>query len=98
MIGVNYNDKNFIFCSKLGHPISTTVARSYFNSIAKKANINNIHPHTFATRGLENGIELKVMQELLGHSSISMTADLYTHILPDKKMDSMMKIAGTINL
>lgn len=53
MIGVNYNDRNFIFCSKLGHPISTTVARSYYNSIAKKANINNIHPHTFVTRGLK---------------------------------------------
>jgi len=39
---------------------------------------------------------LKVMQELLGHSSIKMTADIYTQVLPDKKMDSMMKLQGTI--
>jgi site-specific recombinase XerD len=47
---------------------------------------------------LENGIELRVMQELLGHASIKMTADLYTHVLPDKKRDSIMKLSGTIKI
>ena len=54
--------------------------------------------HTFATRGLENGIELRVMQDLLGHSSMKMTADLYTHVLPDKKQESIMKLVDTIKL
>jgi len=54
--------------------------------------------HTYATRGLESGIELKVMQELLGHASIKMTADLYTHVLPDKKKESVMKLTETIKL
>jgi len=63
---------------------------------------NKIHPHvlrhTFATRGLENGIELRVMQELLGHSSIKMTADIYTHVLPNKKKDSILKLADAIKI
>jgi len=34
---------------------------------------------------VENGIEPKVMQELLGHSSITMTMDIYSHVMPEKK-------------
>ena len=50
--------------------------------------------HTFATRALENGIPPKVVQEILGHSSITMTLDLYTHVLPQKKADEMNKLAA----
>ena len=50
--------------------------------------------HTFATRGLENGIPPKVMQELLGHTSITMTLDIYSHVLPDTKAEEMKKLAN----
>ncbi len=50
--------------------------------------------HTFATRGLENGIPPKVMQDLLGHTSITMTLDIYSHVLPDTKEIEMQKIAN----
>lgn len=40
----------------------------------------------FATRCFENKMEPKVVQALLGHSSISITLNIYTHVL-DKKMD-----------
>ncbi|WP_312370288.1 tyrosine-type recombinase/integrase [Lachnoclostridium sp.] len=48
--------------------------------------------HTFATRALENGIPPKVVQEILGHSSITMTLDLYTHVLPQTKAQEMKKL------
>lgn len=50
--------------------------------------------HTFATRGLENGIPPKVMQEILGHTSITMTLDIYSHVLPDTKAEEIMKVSG----
>lgn len=50
--------------------------------------------HTFATRGLENGIPPKVMQEILGHSSIKMTLDLCSHVLPQTKQEEIMKLAS----
>ena len=50
--------------------------------------------HTFATRALENGIPPKVVQELLGHSTIKTTMDIYTHVLPKTKNDEIQKIAG----
>jgi integrase len=52
--------------------------------------------HTFATRGLENGIPAKIMQEILGHSSITMTLDLYSHVLPETKKEAMRKLEGLL--
>lgn len=48
--------------------------------------------HTFATRGLEQGIPLKIMQSILGHSSLAMTSDLYSHVLPNTKAEEMKKL------
>lgn len=48
--------------------------------------------HTFATRALENGIPPKVVQEILGHSSITITLDLYTHVLDRTKSEEIMKL------
>lgn len=48
--------------------------------------------HTFATRAIERGIPPKVVQELLGHSSITMTLDLYTHVLPQTKAEEIKKL------
>ena len=74
-----------------------TVRNGPIGRIQEITGIKGVHPHalrhTFATRGLENGIPLKVMQELLGHSSIKMTADLYTHVLPETKEKEMGKLS-----
>lgn len=48
--------------------------------------------HTFATRALESGIPPKVVQEILGHSSITITLDLYTHVLDKTKSEEIMKL------
>lgn len=48
--------------------------------------------HTFATRALENGIPPKVVQEILGHSSITITLDLYTHVLDKTKNEEILKL------
>lgn len=50
--------------------------------------------HTFATRALESGMPPKVVQEILGHSSIKITLDLYTHVLPETKTEEIKKIAN----
>lgn len=48
--------------------------------------------HTFATRCFEAGVDAKVVQKFLGHASIKMTMDLYTHVVQDKMLDSIEMI------
>ena len=50
--------------------------------------------HTFATRCIENGMPPQVLKTILGHSKLSMTMDLYSHVLPDTKAEEMKKIVG----
>lgn len=50
--------------------------------------------HTAATLMLEAGVPLKVISELLGHSSIAVTSDLYTEVLDSLKADAATRLAG----
>ena len=50
--------------------------------------------HTFATRCIENGVPPQVFKTILGHSTLAMTMDLYSHVLPDTKAMEMEKIAN----
>jgi integrase/recombinase XerD len=73
-----------LFLSSRGKPINRVSLWKMIKDYAKKAGIiKNISPHTlrhsFATHLLDNGADLRVIQEMLGHASISST-DRYTHI------------------
>lgn len=101
-LGKAYHDNNLIFCTFDGKVVFISNMERRVKLIAKRIGAEDVHPHTlrhtFATRGLEKGIELKVMQVLLGHSKIDMTANIYTHVLPEKKNESIMKLSDTIKL
>ena len=52
--------------------------------------------HTFATRCFESGIQPKTVQTYLGHTSLSMTMDLYTSVMQQKKTDDIKLLESTI--
>lgn len=97
-----YQDSGLTFCGRDGKQVKRTTIDKTLRRICKKAEIEHVNPHalrhTFATRGLENGVDLKIMQEFLGHASIKMTADIYTHVSSEVKRDSILKLADTIKL
>lgn len=52
--------------------------------------------HTFATRIMEANVHPKIAQELLGHSSVDITMNVYSHVLPEQKREAIEKIKGII--
>jgi len=82
------NGKNILFLNRFGMPLSERGVRYCFHKHIQKASTKEgISPHTlrhsFATHMLERGADLRTVQELLGHVSIS-TTQLYTHITREK--------------
>jgi len=73
-----------MFLSKTGRPLNRERIWAIVKEAAKLAGIHkNIHPHTlrhsFASHLLENGADLRIIQEMLGHADIS-TTQIYTHV------------------
>jgi len=76
--------EKYLFLNLKGRKISRVAVFNLIKELAQKAGIKkNISPHTFrhtfATHLVENGADLRIVQELLGHSSIT-TTEIYTHI------------------
>ncbi|MBQ7371049.1 MAG: site-specific integrase [Blautia sp.] len=93
-----------IFISSYGRVVhSTSVSRTIkrlLDQIEREQGVK-IEPFahhafrdTFATRFIENGGNMQTLKTILGHSSLSMTADLYSHVLPDTKAKEMEMIEG----
>jgi integrase len=52
--------------------------------------------HTHATMALQAGVPAKVVQERLGHSSVKITLDTYSHVLPNMQRDAAERVAELI--
>jgi integrase/recombinase XerD len=76
-------DNGKLLLSNTGRPLERVAIWQIVRRIAKRAKLGDVHPHTlrhsFATHMLAGGADLRVVQELLGHSDIGST-QIYTHI------------------
>ncbi len=95
--GRDWKDQGLMFCTAVGSPIeqSNLLRRSFWPLLAK-AGLPRIRfhdlRHTAATLLLAQGVHPKIVQELLGHSQISLTLDLYSHVLPTMQEDAAKKM------
>ncbi len=82
-----YEDHGLIFTTRIGTPVNPeNLVKRSFKPLLKRAGLPEIRfhdlRHTCATLLLGRGVHPKIVQELLGHATIAMTLDTYSHYLP----------------
>lgn len=94
--GPNWQDNGLVFPSRLGTPMEPRNVKRHLDPLLVKAGLPpcRVHDlrHICASLLLEQGVQLKVVSEILGHTQLSITADLYTHVLPAVKVGAMDKM------
>ncbi|KAI3349637.1 hypothetical protein FDB55_09770 [Clostridium botulinum] len=86
--------KEYVFANEIGE--HTDTLSKYFVNFLKDNGFRHVKfhslRHTYATRLFEKGVQLKTVQKLLGHSSIEITADIYTHVMNSEKISAVQKL------
>jgi integrase len=89
MLAKPWRDHGLMFCTQLGTPLNRNNIHSRsFKPLVARAGLPptvRFHDlrHTFATLMLKGGEHPKVVQEMMGHATINITLDTYSHVLPD---------------
>ncbi len=94
--GADWQDHDYVFCTLHGTHLGPNNIVVEFKKLLKQAGLPNIRfhdlRHSAASLLLSLGIHPKVVQELLGHTQISITMDVYSHLLPGMQKDAMSKL------
>jgi integrase len=96
LLGSSYEDNDLVVCNVDGTPINPGTFSHWFKDFLEKHNLKKIRfhdlRHTFATWLLKAGVPLKVVSDMLGHSTIAISADLYSHVVKDMQEDAANKL------
>ena len=95
--GPIWEEYDLVFCNALGRPIEVgNMIRRSFRPLLQKAGLPIIRfhdlRHSCASLLLSMGVHPKVVQELLGHSQISVTLDTYSHVLPSLQGEAISRL------
>lgn len=97
-----YQDNGFVFCWQDGRPLRPDYVYSTLKKLLKKNGFPEVRfhdlRHSFATIMLEQGIDLETVSAMLGHNSIAITADIYTHVRQQIKATAAGKLNNALNM
>ena len=95
---------DYLFVTKFNTPLNSVIYSDAIKAVIRQINLvrpldnqfdvfsGHAFRHTFATRCFEAGVDAKVVQSYLGHASLKMTMDLYTHVTEEKSSLDIEKI------
>lgn len=100
--GPFWHDDDFVFCKAMGEHLDPGYdVLVQLKMLLQKAGLPDIRfhdlRHSTATLLLSLGVNPKIVQEILGHSEISMTMNTYSHVLPMMQEDAMGKLNELFN-
>jgi integrase len=99
-LGVRLDDDHHVVAREDGEPLQPrSISQAFRKFIArhglKKIRLHDLR-HSHATHMLSAGVHPKIAQERLGHSSVSVTIDLYSHVLPGMQAEAVSRVDATI--
>jgi integrase len=99
--GDAWDEADRVFCNGLGRPLEAgNVKRRSFWALLDRAKLPRIRfhdlRHSMASLLLADCVHPKVVQELLGHSQISLTMDTYSHVMPGVKRDAVRRLGALL--
>lgn len=88
--------EDWIFTTGIGTTLEARRVVEHFKKLLKAAELPNLSfhalRHTFVSRMIEAGADIKTISEIIGHTSVSFTLDTYGHILKEQKISTINKI------
>lgn len=97
-----FNQFNLVFCNEMGEPTNPESISRAFKRDLGKAKLRNIRFHDLrhghATMLLELGENIKVISDRLGHSTITLTADTYSHVTEQLQREASRKLEQVLNI
>lgn len=97
-----WHQTGFVFTSRSGEPCEPRNALRAFHTAARHAGLPvsvGLHTlrHTAATILIEEGVPLKIVSEILGHASVTITGDIYGHVSPDVAREAVAKLSARLS-
>ena len=100
LLGDEYQENRLIVCNDDGTMTNPNYFTHHFTTFIKQHGVKKIRfhdlRHTYASLLLESGTDIKTVSSLLGHSTIAITADIYTHVLEGTKKKAAAQLSSLI--
>jgi integrase len=95
-LGVRLTDDHHVAAREDGQPLQPRSLTHAFVKFVRRHNLQRVRlhdlRHSHATHMLAAGVHPKIAQERLGHSSVSVTIDLYSHVLPGMQAEAVSRV------
>ncbi len=97
-----WQENDLVFCAKYGTAMDKRNLLRTYHRILKQAGLNQrgLHTlrHTFATRAVASGMDIRTLSEILGHENVATTLNLYVHSSLDKKREALDKMDAAASI
>jgi integrase len=99
--GSDWMQGDYVFTTTTGQPLDgSKISRTWLPNLLKKAGLPRIRfhdlRHSYASIALSRGIHPKVVQEAMGHSTIAVTMDTYSHVLPGLQREAAREMGTAL--
>jgi integrase len=98
--GESFERNGYVFPNTVGRPLDVSNVLDMFKALCKTAKVPVLTTyalrHTHATELLRAGVPLKVVSERLGHTTIVMTGDIYSHVMPEVEHETALTVESML--